>query len=285
MRKVFSFFAVSLLLASSVDARQKPLEVRVGDATTGPVESVRTEVADITVGADGLPSEGPRRLSQTKTYSPDGRRSEMTVYDREGAVRVRTLQVYDDGGNLVETSSFDGRGVPLRKRVYARRGDQTATYDGEGRLQELVVLVWNEKRDKLAEVRKYDGDGALMETKVNRHDADNKKSTWATYGPGGNLKEKTTHDLNYGGPQRHEKTIYNPDGSVAGGWTGTSDSTVSQHQSVTTGPNGEPLRRERVRSERDSRRNVVKYVNYKWNHERGEYEPYRVAYHVIKYRE
>ena len=285
MWKLFSFFVVSLLLASSIDARQKPLEVRVGDATVGPVESVRTEVADITVTADGQPSEGPRRLSQTKTYSPDGKRSETVVYDREGAARGRTLHVYDDHGNLVEMSGFDGTGAPLQKRLYVRRGDQTATYDGEGRLLELVVVEMDEKRERAVEVRTYDGNGALLKRDVNTRDADNKKSTWATYGPGGNLKEKTTHDLNYGGPKRHEKTIYNPDGSVAAGWTGTSDSAVSQHQSVTTDPNGEPLRRERVKSERDSRRNLVKYVNYRWNHERGDYEPYRVAYHVSKYRE
>lgn len=284
MWKAVSFFVVSLLLASAIHARQKPLEVRVGDATTGPVESVRTEVADITV-TDGQPSEGPRRVAQTKTYSPDGKRSETNFYGRDGSVRGRAVQVYDDRGNLAESSNFDGKDSLFMKRVYVRRGDETAVYDGEGRLLEVVVLTWNEQRDRILEIKRYDGSGALVKTQVNTRDGDNKKSTWDSYGPGGDHVEKTVHDLNYNGPKRHEQTKYNADGTVAGGHLTTGNTVMSEFKTVTTDPNGEPLRREKVTRELDSRRNLVKYVNYRWNHERGDYEPYRVAYHVIKYRE
>lgn len=285
MWKALSFSVITLLLASSIHARQKPLEVRVGDATTGPVESVRTEVADITVAADGRQSEGPRRLSQTKTYSPDGKRSETSFYGPDGSVRGRAVQVFDDRGNLVESSNFDGKDRLFMKRVYVRRGDETETYDGEGRLLEVVVLTWNERRDRILEVKRYDGNGALTRRQVNTRDDENKKSTWDSYGPAGDLVSKTVHDLNYRGPKRHEQTNYHADGTVAGGTLSTSDTAMSESRHVTIDPNGEPLRRERVTSERDSRRNLVKFVNYRWNHERGDYEPYRVAYHVIKYRE
>src|SRR5687768_15263379 len=166
MSKALSFFFMSLLLAASAGARQKPLESRKGDSLRGPVESVRTEVADITP-KDGRPSEGERRLSQLKKYSPDGKRSETTFYDRDGSVRGRSVLVYDDGGDLIEVSNFDGKGSPLAKRVYVRSGDETAIYDGAGRLQQLIVSVWSEKRDRLVEVRKYDGNGALLRSDVN----------------------------------------------------------------------------------------------------------------------
>jgi antitoxin component YwqK of YwqJK toxin-antitoxin module len=285
MWKALSFVVVSLLLASSVNARQGALRLRVGDAVRGPVESVRVEVSDINVAADGQTSEGPRRLAQTKTYSPDGKRSEKVVYDRGGARRERTIQVYDDRGELAEFAVFDAGGALIKKFVYVRRGDETAVYDGEGQPQEVVVLSWNEQRNKILEIKKYDGNGALAKRQVNTRDGDDKKSTWDTYGPGGDLVEKSVHDLNYDGPKRHEQTKYNADGTVAGGHLSTADTAMSEFKSVTTDPNGEPLRRQKVTRELDSHRNLVRYVNYRWNHERGDFEPYRVAYHVIKYRE
>lgn len=285
MWKALSFVVVSLLLASSAHARQGALRLRVGDVVRGPVESVRVEVADVTAAADGQTSEGPRRLAQTKTYTPDGKRSETVVYDRAGARRERTVQVYDDRGELVEFAVFDAGGALIKKFVYARRGDETAVYDGEGRLREVVVLSWNEQRNRILEIKKYDGNGALTKRQVNTRGGDDKKSTWVTYGPGGGLVEKSVHDLNYDGPKRHEETRYNADVTVAGGHLSTGDAAASEFKSVTTGPRGEPLRREKVTRELDSHRNLVRYVNYRWNHERGDFEPYRVAYHVIKYRE
>ncbi len=278
------FFAGLLLMAASADARQKPLEFRVGDSMRGPVESVRTEVADISL-KDGQPSEGARRLSQLKKYSPDGKRSETTFYGPGGAARAKSVLVYDDGGNLIESSSFDGKGSLLAKRLYVRNGDEAAVYDGAGRLQELTVLVWNETRDRLVEIRKYDGNGALLKRDVNTRDADNKKSTWESFGPGGDLKEKTTFDLNYDGPKRQEQTLYHTDGTVAGGRLATSDASTRDLKAVVTDPNGEPLRRTHERREYDSRRNLVKITNYRWDYESGSYVPHRVAYHIITYRD
>jgi hypothetical protein len=281
MWKALVLFFAGLLLASTAAARQRPLEFRVGDPARGAVESVRTEVADIAV-VDGRATEGPRRLAQTRTYSPDGKRTETFVYDQQGAMRGHMVHFYDDRGDLVEFASFSALGTPFKREVYVRHGDELATYDGEGRLRQRFVQVWDEKRERIAEVRRYDGNGALLETRVNRYDAESGQSTWEVHGAGGRIASKNTSALDYNGPKRFEHRLYNPPGAAA---AGEGDAALSDYKVVTTDPNGEPLRRERVRSERDPQRNLVKVVNYRWNHRSGDYEPYVVAYHVIKYRE
>ncbi|HEX6184647.1 MAG TPA: hypothetical protein VFZ44_12255, partial [Pyrinomonadaceae bacterium] len=105
-------------LAASAAAQGKTVEFRTGDAFHGPVKSARSEHATFT-RVDGVLVEGPRRLSVVSTYTPDGKRREYEGYAPDGAVSVRRVFVYDDSGNEVEQSVFDGKGQ-LQTRVVRR---------------------------------------------------------------------------------------------------------------------------------------------------------------------
>src|SRR5215213_403672 len=132
----------SLLCALSLSARaqERSVEFRQGDAFRGPVKSARLESAAF-VRRDGRLVEGPRRLVSIINYAPDGKRREQESYTPDGKLSVKSVSVYDDAGNEVEMSLFDGRGDLRMKRVYRPATGETLTYNGDESLRERRVVV------------------------------------------------------------------------------------------------------------------------------------------------
>jgi hypothetical protein len=274
-------FLASLVfaLAPTASAQEMSVEFRQGDAFRGPVKSARIESAAF-VRRDGQLVEGPRRLVSVINYAPDGKRREQETYAPDGKSVNKTVSVYDDAGNEVEMSMFDGRGELRMKRVYRPAAGETLTYNGDESLRERRVVVARPDGTQ-AEVLTYDGSGALVERSVNERDG--KTSVWSTYRADGSLKERAVHALNYGGPHHTEKETYAPDGSVAGRRVSNVDAAVSDLRAAEERGDGAPPRRTRDTREYDSRRNLIKNVQYRWNAEAGEYEPTLAYYSAIEY--
>ena len=278
MKKLL-FASLVLAFPLSASARQKAVEFRQGDAFRGPVRSARIEHATFS-RVDGRLVEGPRRVTVVSTYAPDGKRREDEGYAPDGTLRDRYVHVYDDAGNEVEMSKFDGRGDLQMKRVYLPATGETLTYNGDGSLRERRVVIKRPDGTQ-AETHVYDGSGALLERSVNERDA--KASVWSTYRADGSLKKQDVHSLNYGGPHRTETKTYAADGSVAGRRVSDVDAGVSDLRATDERSDGGPPRKTRETREYDSRRNLSKLTNFRWNAEAGEYEPTSVSYITITY--
>jgi antitoxin component YwqK of YwqJK toxin-antitoxin module len=277
--KRFLFVIALMLTAASVSAQQRNVEFRTGDAFSGPVQSVRMERAFFSK-LDGTTYEGPRCLVAVASYSPDGKRSEQQTLKDDGARGDRYVHLYDDSGNQLEQSNYDGQNNLLSRFVYWRETGETLTYNGDGTLRQRVQPVWNEKRE-LVEVRTYDGNGGLLKREVYARDAD--KSVWKTYRADSSLEREVVYSLNYGGPHHSEERDYNPDGSISGRRVSDVDATVNNLEAVVEKKNGMPPQKTRETREYDSRRNLIKMTHYKWNTETGEFEPFAVDYNEITY--
>ncbi|MBC7930297.1 MAG: hypothetical protein H7Z38_06970 [Rubrivivax sp.] len=279
MRQLLFVLTLTLAAATFAAAQQRNVEFRNGDALRGPVQSVRLERAYF-FKLDGTTYEGPRRLVAAASYSPDGKRSEQVAYGKDGAQRNRYVHLYDDSGNQLEQSNYDGQNNLLSRFVYRPDAGENLTYNGDGTLRQRVRSVWNEKRE-LIEVRTYDGNGGLLNKKVNTRDAD--KSVWKTYRADGSLEREIAHSLNYGGPHHSEERTYNPDGSLAARRVSDVDAQVKNLEAVVENKDGRPLKKTRATREYDSRRNLIKHTLYRWDDKTAEFEPFAVDYSIITY--
>src|SRR5919198_5089306 len=185
MKRLLVALVLALSASSGAGAQQKGfVEFRTGDAIVGHVKSVRIETA-LFSKVDGALVEGPRRLTVSVNYSPDGKRSEYEGYAPDGTLRQRYVHVYDDSGHLLEQSNYDGQNRLLSRFVFRPEAGEKLVYGGDGALKQRVQSVWNDRHDRLIEVRTYDGNGALLKRDVNTREGD--KSVWRTYGPDGSL--------------------------------------------------------------------------------------------------
>ncbi|HEX7315480.1 MAG TPA: hypothetical protein VF297_16285 [Pyrinomonadaceae bacterium] len=273
------FVSLLFTLSISASAQERSVEFRQGDALRGPVKSARIERA--TFGrVDGRLVEGTRSIVVVSNYTPDGKRKEYEGYAPDGTLIQRYVHIYDDNGNEVEVSSFDGGGKLLTKKVSRPSLGETLTYNGDESLRERRVAVKGPD-GKLAEILIYDGGGALRERSVN--EKDDKTSVWSTYAADGSLKRRDVHALNTGGPHRTETRTYAPDGSVAGRRVSNVDASVRDLRAAETKGDGAAPRKTRETREYDPRGNLSKLVNYSWNAETKEYEPAAVLYYTVEY--
>lgn len=279
--KLKGLLSASLLLAClavTAAAQQRPLEYRQGDALRGPVKSARIEHADFS-RVEGVLVEGPRRLSVVLNYTPDGRRKEYEGYSPDGAVSVRRVFVYDDSGNEVEQSVFDGKGR-LQTRVVGRpAAGEVLTYNGDGSLRERKVTA---KTPDGVEEMVYDGDGALKERSVVVREGG--VSVMRAYKPDGTLKKSIENGRGGGGLHRSVAQTYRPDGTVYGRRLAeVSDGGGMTDMRVVNEGYNPGARKTRETREYDSRKNLSKMTSYVWNEEKGEYEPSSVTYYIITY--
>lgn len=265
-------------------ATQTYLRFRVGDAFKGPVKTVRLERAGF-VMRDGARVEGRRVLLAVNRYSPDGRTAERESYAPDGSLRRKTVHRYGNEGQLLEESHYDGGGKLVGRKSYDHSADERLTFDGEGRLTERRVAVWNARRDKIKEILIYDGAGALVRREVNSVDEAGKKSTWTAYDPEGKVVDQSVHSLNYGGPHRTEQQAYNADGSAGGSRVATSDAAVTRLEAIETNADGTVRRKTSEQREYDAHRNLSRLVNLRWDDAEGAYVPVAVTYYTTTYYE
>lgn len=279
LKRLLSASLLLAALASAAAAQQKPLMFRQGDAIKGPVKSTRSERADFR-RVDGVLVEGPRRLISVSNYTADGRHQEEESYAADGSVRSRSVHVYDDAGNEIDLSIFDGKGAMKMRRVYRPDARELLIFNGDGSLRERSVTLVRADGTH-AETRKYDGGGALVERSVNERDG--KTSVWSTYRADGSLKKQDVYSLDYGGPHHSETQTFAPDGSAVSRRVSDVDAKVTDLRATEERGDGGPPRKTRETREYDSLRNLSKLTHYRWNAETNGYEPTAVSYHTITY--
>lgn len=282
--KLKSLLSAPLLLAClavTSAAQGGVVESREGDIFRGPVKSVRIEHVRYE-RIDGQLVEGARRLVHADTYAPDGKRKEQESYAPDGAVRSRRVFVYDDAGNEIEHSLFDGGGQ-LRARFVRRTAEgDMRVYNGDGSLRERRVV---EKRpDGVVELRIYDGVGALRERTETKVEGGG-HSVSRTYKPDGVLKQSVERGpgVEYGQRRSVEQT-YNPDGTVYGRRVSefTSDASSWEIRADNDSHNPGPKKTREAR-EFDSRKNLSRITKYVWNEAMNDYEPSEVMHYTVTY--
>jgi hypothetical protein len=247
-------------------------------AFNGHVKSVRIETANYSK-VDGGYVEGPRRLSASVTYSPDGKRREREYYEPDGSLRSRHVHVYDDNGSQIEQSNYDGRDNLLSRVVFSPATGETLTYDGAGNLRLRAERVGDEGGG--GEDRTYDGGGALLMRKVNTRESD--KSVWKTYTPNVVLVLEVTVYRDGGGLLHNEQNYYNADGSFLSNISITDDQSGKNSESLYKDKNGKPGTRMRQTREFDSRGNPLKVTYYIWVGAANDFVPMSVSYFIITY--
>lgn len=281
LKRLLSASILLAALALAASAQTKPVTVREGDAMRGHVKSVRVERV-LYVRLGGKLSEGPRRHVATSTYTPDGKRQEQESYAPDGAVLSRRVFVYDDAGNEIEHSLFDGKG-DLQMRFVRRPAEgERLVYNGDGSLRERRVV--NKSPDGMViELKVYDGEGALTERSETKKEGG--LAVVRVYGPDGVLKRSGERGPGAAGGHQTVEQSYNPDGTVFGRkvWAVThASSAMVERTSVNEGHNPGP-RKTRETREYDSRKNLSKIVNHVWNEATNEYEPVAVTYYIVTY--
>jgi len=281
MRTTFLTLCLLACLAGAAAAQGKAVEIREGDAMRGPVKSVRVERAHYDrVG--GQLVEGARRLVATSTYTPDGKRQEQENYAPSGVVSGRRVFVYDDAGNEIEHSLFDGKG-DLQMRFVRRPAEgERLVYNGDGSLRERRVVT-KSPDGMVIELRVYDGGGALSERSETRMEGG--VAVVKVYGPDGVLKRSGERGPGPAGGRQMVEQSYNPDGTVFGRRVSAvthASSEMVERVSVNDGHNPGP-RKTRETREYDSRKNLSKMVNSIWNEATNEFEPKVVTYYTVTY--
>jgi uncharacterized protein YxeA len=163
MKRLLLTLTLTLAASASVFAQSGGLERRDGDAFVGPVHTARIETA-VYVKQDGALVEGPRRLSDSISYSEDGKRSEHEYYAEDGRLRRRYVHVFDDAGRLIEQEIYDGSNSLVAKIVSKPDAGEVLSYGSDGSIQQRVVTVRGE--NGATETRTYDASGALLRRAV-----------------------------------------------------------------------------------------------------------------------
>lgn len=283
MKTTLYALAATLLVAPPASAQQKRLEFRIGDALHGPIKTARLERTLVAV-RDGEEVEGERQLLAVINYTPDGKRSETESYSPDGGLRERRVQVYDDGGNLVEDERRDAADRVLDKKVYVRRGDEMLTLDGDGKLLRRDIAIWNASRDALVETRAYDGNGVLLRRSVNTRDPATGKSVWTDYNGDGSLSARNEFSP-FVGTKNDRETRFRPDGTAAARRDVKLDRTADgmRMEATETGPDGKVLRKTLETREDDALGNLIKLTHYAWDEAADKFVRVGVSYTVITY--
>ena len=77
-------------------------------ALKGPVHTFRVEVATF-VSKDGDYVEGPRVVQMEASFNEDGNRTELRMYNDQGALSRRIVMKFD-GPKMTEAINYDGAG-------------------------------------------------------------------------------------------------------------------------------------------------------------------------------
>lgn len=192
-------------------------ERSMADATyalKGPVRTFRVEVATF-VSKDGNYVEGPRVAQMEATFNQDGNRTDLHIYNVQGALTRRIVMKFN-GRKMTEALNYDGAG-----RMWLRIVD---VYDDEGRLKEELTYKGDGslrtkktfKRDELGqafEVSEYNAQGVLVDQFKNTFDGRLLLTTERkVYRENGSLASTHFYESE---KRRSETTNYQPDGSVA----------------------------------------------------------------------
>jgi hypothetical protein len=123
-----------------------------------------------------------------------------------------------------------------------------------------------------------------VETSVNARQEQPKKSQWTTTRPDG-TRQENIFSVDADGNHNDEQISYKADGSVAGRRVSKVDRDVTRLEAIEYDGKGNVKKRTFETREYDSRRNLKKIVNYRWNAASEKFEPVASTYHNIEYFE
>lgn len=185
-------------------------------ALLGPVRTMRTETANILL-TDGNYVEGPRILNMTVSFTEDGRRPELCIYDEKGSLGRRIVIKYE-GRKQVESINYDGAGRMWLRRTHLHDAEgrtlENSTYNGEGSLRSKTTLTRNDLGQVIVS-NEYDARGTLLEkVSFTYNDAGQVNSVeQSSYRADGTLSFRESQTV---AEKRRERLSYNRDGSLAG---------------------------------------------------------------------
>ena len=183
-------------------------------ALKGPIRTFKVEVASFVL-KNGDYVEGPRVTQMEAEFNQDGNRTDLRIYNDQGAL-IRRIVMKFDGRRMTEGLNYDGEG-----KMWLRIVD---VYDDQGRLKEELTYNGDAslrtkktyKRDELGqaiEVNEYNPQGVLLDQFKNTFDGPVLLTTERkTYRPDGSLVAVNFYEA---AKRRSEATTYQPDGSIA----------------------------------------------------------------------
>jgi hypothetical protein len=249
---------------------------------------------------DGSYVEGPRVLNMTVSFTEDGRRPELCIYDEKGSLS-RRIETRFEGRKELEYLNYDGAGRMWLRGVHRYdaegRSIENATYIGDGSLRSKTTFTRNDL-GQLIESGEYNSRGTLIDRfSYTYSDAGVLKGVErSSYRPDGTLSLKVSDNLP---EKRRESITYNVDGSLAGRSIRVDrqitdyspDGSLKKSTSITnTGrlpeeatynPDGTIRKESHIPDEIDTHGNWIKLTQ--WISDSQGSKPLKVTYRVLTY--
>jgi hypothetical protein len=241
-------------------AQQKGAFVQFGETFTGNIRTIRMKTAHLKSGSNGALVEAAPVLEELMVYSEDLLTRELISYHPDGSVRSKS----------VETHSPDGMRISL-----------TVTW-GDGSFVSHLVYDYDEQGRQISETS-YNSDESVKAKTPMQLTLSRDRITGVTW-PDGRRAESTS-EVDEAGTHHNESITYEADGSVTGRrvWTVTADG--NRYEATEYSAYGSISNRSLQKREYDSRHNPAKLTNYTWNDESQKFEPSRITYYKIIYRD
>lgn len=206
MRKLLAACLPLLLLLCICSASAQKKTDREAAGLKGAVKSVRLESA-MRRTTDGKTVESARILRSVSIYDEQGNRVESTSFRNDGSVLSKISYQRDAQGNLVLTA-YDGDGKFMRKTVQLVNSHGKFVgfniFGANGELQQRSVETRN-ANGQLAEEAVYDVNGKLLYRNVYSYDGEGKQTEYAFYNASGDLTQKTIWAMGGGHTVRYDK--------------------------------------------------------------------------------
>lgn len=191
MRKLLATCLPLLVLCVCSASAQRKTD-REAAGLKGAVKSVRLESATRTT-ADGKTVASARILRSVSVYDEQGNRVESTSFKHDGSVLSKTSYHRDAQGNSVLTA-YDGDGKFMRKTVQLVNSQGKFVgfifFGANGELQQRSVETRG-SNGRLSEEAVYDANGKILYRKVFSYDGEGKQTDYAVYDASGNITQKT----------------------------------------------------------------------------------------------
>jgi hypothetical protein len=274
-----------LLLIQFALGQQPATFHRVGDVFTGPVKSVRSERTVFVRKGEQL-VETAATLKQIATYSTDGLSRETIAYDRNGSPREKTVETYHSDGNRDTVNVFNSEGNLVSSTSHEYQGGRLVAetrYKSDSSTTKVKKFIqWSEPAGTIVSHSKISENGNQIETAVNTRDETTKTSKW-TYTLADGSRTENIFSLDPTQDHVTETLSYAHDGSLTSRRIARSDRAVTRLEATEFDGKGNVLKKTMETREYDSRRNLIKIVNYRWNAEMQQFEPAAATYHRINY--
>jgi len=135
----------------------------------------------------------------TYRYNDNSKCTMESDYEPDGHLKLKKVNRYDERGDKVETTDFNGSGNFNARHTYAYNDWHNVIeeheYKSDGSDRGTKILNEWDNQDHLLELRQFDEDGKLIYLgkfdKYNNHLAD------ITYAPDGSIREKVTAEYKY----------------------------------------------------------------------------------------